>query len=92
MVVRLINVHAKSSEKSSNRVLDSWTQKNGTKLRITYWNNDMVSSLNPYRYNRVNVHYENHNKITLTKSYYCIDEIIRLDEMTFEDFNDNIVV
>lgn len=89
MVVRLINVDAKASDKSSNRVLDAWSQKNGTNLRITYWKNDMISSLNPYTYNRVNVHYENHNNNTITTSYYCIDSIILLDEMTLENFDNS---
>ena len=60
MVARLVNVDGVASEKSSNRVLDSWMQENGSNLRITYWRNDMISELNPHRYNRINVHYTNH--------------------------------
>ena len=92
MVVRLINVDAVASEKSSNRLLDTWSQKIGTNLRVTYWNNDMTSPLNPYKYNRVNVHYTNHKDNTVTQSYYCIEEIIQMEKMTFDNFDDSIIV
>ena len=51
MVFRLINVDAQASVKSSNRVLACWSLKRGSNLRVTYWKNDMISSLNPYKYN-----------------------------------------
>ena len=92
MVFRLINVDAQASEKSSNRVLACWSLKSGSNMRVTYWKNDMISTLNPYKYNRVNVHYTNdHMNNKVTESYYCIEEIIKMEDMTFEDFDDGIV-
>ena len=93
MVFRLINVDAQASEKSSNRVLACWSLERGSNLRVTYWKNDMISTLNPYEYNRVNVHYTNDDMNTkITESYYCIEEIIKMEDMTFEDFDDSIIV
>lgn len=80
MVVRLVNLDAIPSKRSSNRMLKAWTLQNGTNLRVTYWNNDMISSLYPYQSNRVNVYYDNHKNQRVTQSYYCIDQIIKMDE------------
>lgn len=90
-VVRLVNVHAIASGKSSNRCMDTWHTPNGTNLRWTAWNNDMISPINSYRYNRINVHYTDENGKTVTKSYYCISEVIEMEEMTFNNFDDKII-
>lgn len=89
--VALINVDAVSSAKSSNRCLSSWHTPNGTNLRWTTWNNDMISPLNPYKYNRVNVHYTNELGKTITTSYYCISEVIEMEEMDFPNFDDKLI-
>lgn len=91
MVVRLLNVDAVPSTKSSNRVLDAWCQKNGTNMRITYWRNDMVNDTNPYQYNRVRIHYDNHKNHTIAESYYCIHEIIQIEDMELENFDDKAI-
>lgn len=90
-IVRLINVDAVASDKSSNRCMDTWHSPKGTNLRWTTWNNDMISPLNPYRYNRVNVHYTDDKGKTITTSYYCISEVIEMDDMTFNGFDDKII-
>lgn len=91
MVVRLLNVDAVPSAKSSNRVLDTWCQKNGTNMRLTYWRNDMKSDLNPFEYNRVRIHYNNHKNHAITETYFCINKIIQMEEMEFENFNDEVI-
>jgi len=87
MVVRLINVDTINSESSSDRDLATWMATKGTNLRWTCWNNKMRSELNPYQYNRVNIHYTREDGKTVTTSYYCIHDVIRMDEMTFNNFD-----
>ena len=89
MVVRLINTDITTNE-ASNRVLDAWKAP-GTDLRTTGWGNDRMTDLNPHPLNRVNVHYTNENKKTITRSYYCISEIINYEPMTFTDFDDMLI-
>jgi hypothetical protein len=90
-IVHLLNVDAIASDKSSNRCLASWHAPKGKNLRCTTWNNDMISPVNPYRYNRVNVHYTNENGQTVTTSYYCISEVIELDDISFDNFDDSVI-
>lgn len=92
MVVRLVNIDGVDSKKSSNRVLESWMQDNGTNMRITYWKNDMRCDLNPHYYNRVNLHFTNHSNIRVTQSYYCIHDYIQLEDMTLNDFDESRLV
>jgi len=92
MVVRLVNVDGVASKKSSNRVLDCWMQDNGTNLRLKYWRNDMISDLNPHSYNRLNVYYANHKNNTVLQSYYCIHDCIQFNEMTFDNFDESVLV
>jgi len=92
MVVRLVNLDGVDSLKQSNRVLECWMQENGTNLRITYWRNDCINELNPHKYNRVNVHLTNHKDNNVTQSYYCIHDYIELEEMTFKNFDERVLV
>jgi len=70
MVVRLINADACNTESSSERDLDTWMVLKGKNLRYTWWNNRMQTPLNPYKYNRINIHYNDENGKIITKSYY----------------------
>tara|TARA_R110000744_G_scaffold252683_1_gene368414 strand:+ start:277 stop:588 length:312 start_codon:yes stop_codon:yes gene_type:complete len=92
MVVRLVNVDGVDSIKQFNRVLDSWMQPNGTNLRVTHWQNDSINELNPHKYNRVNVHLTNQKGNTVTQSYYCIHDYIQLEEMTFRNFDESVLL
>lgn len=91
MTFRLINVDAIDSERSSNRCLATWMSPKGKNLTWTYWRNDSISELNPYRYNRVNFHYTNESGKRITQSYYCISEVINMEEMTLNDFDEMII-
>lgn len=90
-VVRLINTDAHNSEHSSERDLSIWTCPSGTNFRLTNWRNCTPNKLNPYRYNRINVHYTDPNGKTITTSYYCIDEVILMDEMKFDKFDSSTI-
>lgn len=83
MTVRLINVDAQNSNESANRELDFWYSPNGENLRYTVWINKVVNEKNSYIYNRVNVHFTK-DKIRITKSYYCISEVIVMNNISFD--------
>lgn len=87
MVVRLINVETVNSEGSSDRHLDTWFAGEGKNLRWTCWKNHNKSPQNPYKYNRVKFHYNHEDGRTIRKSYFCIHNVIEIDEMTFEGFD-----
>jgi hypothetical protein len=48
----------------------------------------MISVINPYRYNRINVHFTDEKGKTVTNSYFCISEVIEMGDITFENFDD----
>lgn len=87
MVVRLVNVDTDNTEKSSDRNLATWMIPEGKNLRWTCWKNYNRSKLNPYYFNRINVHYTNSDGKRITKSYYCIDSVKEIENMTFMDFD-----
>ena len=93
MTVRLINLDAQNSEVGGlERDLDCWCCREGQNLTYTVWNNAFRNEANPYKYNRVNIHYTNKERIRVTKSYYCISEVIVMQEMSFDEpFNSNII-
>jgi len=88
-VTRLLNIDSQNTNASSDRDLDTWKVPTGTNLRWTCWKNHNKSSLNPYDFNRVNVHYTSTKNFNVTKSYYCIHKVIEIDNMTFNDFDTN---
>lgn len=87
MTARLINIDAQASEVSSNRILETWVTEVGVNLRHTVWNNDRRSTINPYKYNRVNLLY-NLDKRLIRKSYYCINDLFVINDMTFNYFDE----
>jgi hypothetical protein len=83
-VFKLVNVDAVDSEKSYERNLDAWSNVNAKDVNITYWKNMQVNRENPFRFNRVRIHYTV-NGTRYRKHYFCIDEIIRLDHLQLTD-------
>lgn len=88
MTVRLINLDAQNSERSSNRNMSTWSVPHGKDLRWTCWRNDIRNELNPYYFNRVNIHYSTTDQKKITTSYYCIHEVFNVEEMDIDNFNE----
>lgn len=91
MILRLINIDAQNTEGSSERDLATCAFTKGSDLRWTCWKNQSVNSLNPYKYNRVNFHYTHEDGRNITQSYYCIESVILMEDMKFNDFDSNII-
>jgi len=85
----LVNTDGVDSEKQTNRRLDCWRNENAIDINITYWWNDQVTESNPHLYNRVGVHYTVDGR-RYRKYYFCIQNIIQHEELTFETkFSEN---
>ena len=81
--VLLVNIDGIDSAVQANRCIDSWTAEDALKPNMTYWKNDSVSILNPHKFNRVRFHHTLKG-VRHTKDYFCINEIIRIDDLTIE--------
>ena len=84
LTVSLLNLNAEDIEGNLNRNLARWTAPEGKDMCITFWRNGQRNLENPFRYNRVNIHYTNKSNKTISKSYYCVHEIIYNEEMLFD--------
>ena len=91
-VVRLVNVDAQNSETASERDIDCWCSPQGKYLNVTYWRNQQVNEVNPYKYNRVRIHYTVPKYNRKTVSYFCISEIIYMEDMTMERFDTSYII
>jgi hypothetical protein len=90
--VHLVNVDTQNTPTSRERDIDSWKCPEGTtRFRYTTWNNANRNEKNPYKYNRVNIHYTIEKYKTVTKSYYCIDEIIIMDDVSLSTFDSSVI-
>lgn len=81
--VLLVNIDATDSAVQSNRHIDSWQLEEVVKPNMTYWKNDVVSTLNPHRFNRVRFHHTLEGT-RHTKDYFCIDKIILVVDLTLQ--------
>lgn len=78
---KLVNVEAQDSDVQSNRHLDSWEFEPEQLPNITYWKNDVITDVNPHRYNRVRILYT-YNDTRKTISYFCINDIVMVEGLT----------
>ena len=83
-VFKLINIDARDTVKSINRNIDSWTHEKAENINITYWKNTQRNEVNPFKYNRVGIHYTVDNK-RYRRYYFCINEIIKVVNLKMTD-------
>lgn len=81
--VQLVNIDAIDSITQLNRCIDSWELDDAVKPNMTYWKNDTISPINPYKFNRVRFHHTL-NELRYTKNYFCISQIIRINGLTLK--------
>jgi len=79
-VFKLVNIDGFDLTNSLNRNIDSWSHVKAENISITYWKNTQQSVINPFKYNRVGIHYSLNNK-RYRKYYFCINEIISLPKL-----------
>ena len=79
--IKLVNIEAHDNDVQLNRHLESWLFDQNERPTITYWKNDTITAVNPYKYNRVRIHHT-YNEIRHTISYFCINDIILVEGLT----------
>ncbi len=83
-VFKLVNIDGVDLINSLNRNIDAWSHEKAENINITYWKNDQQNEINPFKYNRVGIHYSVNNK-RYRKYYFCINDIIPVDELKMTD-------
>lgn len=77
---KLVNLDAVDNAKQLNRNIDSWLIEKAIDVNITYWRNDTINELNPFKYNRVGIHYTFEGR-RYRKYYFCVNDIIEVSEL-----------
>ncbi len=83
-VFKLVNIDGVDLANSLNRNIDDWSHEKAENINITYWKNNQQNDINPFKYNRVGIHYSVNNK-RYRKYYFCINDIISLNELKMTD-------